>query len=107
ELHPLELAVDRAGKRLTQRSLTDAGNALDKQVSAGKDADQGQPDDVVFAANHAAQRLFQFGSLVGHGNSSFGRHLFDSTSWQRVGWSYGSHRSYEQRAMSYEECAMS
>ena len=60
KLHALKGAVDGAGESLPQRGLADAGNALDQQVSAGKNADQRQPDNIVLAANHAAQGLFQF-----------------------------------------------
>ena len=33
-----------------------------------------EPDDLIVAANHTAQGLFQFGSFVGHGDGSFRRH---------------------------------
>jgi len=43
---------------LSQRGLADSRNAFNEQVSAGKDADQREAHDIVFAANHAAQRFF-------------------------------------------------
>jgi hypothetical protein len=43
-------------------------------VSAGENADQGLPDDVILAANHAAQRFFQFGGFVGYGDCSLWGH---------------------------------
>ena len=76
ELHALKGAIDGAGERLSERGLADSGNAFDEQVSAGEDADQGEADDVVLAANHAAQSLFEFGSLGRHSDSGLGRHWF-------------------------------
>jgi len=75
-LYALKSAVDGAGERLAERGFADAGNAFDEQVSAGENADQGEADDVVFTANHAAQGSFKVGSFVRYGDGSFGRHWF-------------------------------
>jgi hypothetical protein len=48
-------------------------------MSAGKNGDQSQADDVVFAANHAAKCLFQLGGFMGYGDRSFRGHLLDFT----------------------------
>ena len=92
ELHALKSAVDGASQRLSESGFANARNAFNKQVSTSKDAHNGEADDIVFAANHAAQSFFQFGSFLGYGNGGFGRHPSDSTRRRRVGWSYGSHR---------------
>ena len=91
ELHALKGAIDGAGERLSQRSLADSGNAFDQQVSAGEDADQREAHDIVFAANHAAQRFFQFGSFVGYGNCGLRRHWMDFTIWRVKRRSYRCH----------------
>jgi len=48
-------------------------------VSAGENADQREANHVVLAANHAAQRFFEFGGFMGNGDCGLGRHYFDST----------------------------
>jgi hypothetical protein len=48
-------------------------------VSAGKNTDQREADDIVLAANYAAESLFKFSGFVRNSDSSLGRHCFDST----------------------------
>src|SRR5579859_185724 len=76
ELHALEGAIDGASERLSESGLADSGNAFDEQVSAGEDADQGEADDIVFAANDAAQGLFQLSGFVRNGDGGLGRHSY-------------------------------
>ena len=79
ELHALKGAIDGAGKSLPKRGLANSGNTFDQQVSAGKNADQREANHVVFAANHAAQGLFEFSGFVRNSDGSLGRHCLDST----------------------------
>src|SRR5579863_3872644 len=91
KLHALKSAVDGAGEGLSERGLADSGNALNEQVSAREDADQSEADNVVFAANDAAQGLFEFSSLVGNGGSGLRRHRFGFYYRARSGRSYLRH----------------
>src|SRR5579859_173870 len=79
KLHALKGAVDGARERLSERGFANAGNALNQQVSTGENADQREADDVVLAANHTAQGLFEFGGFVRNSDGGLGRHYFDST----------------------------
>ena len=71
ELHALKRAVDGASKRLSESGLADARNAFNEQVPAGEDADQREADDIVFAANDAAQGRFKFSGFMRYGSGSF------------------------------------
>ena len=42
-----------------QRGLAYTGHSLDEQMSTGQHRNQGEPDNVVIAANDGAQGLFQ------------------------------------------------
>ena len=74
ELHSLKAAVDGPRQCLAERRLAHPRDAFDQQVSASQHRDQRQPDDVILAANHLAQRVFQLRRAMGHGNSGFRRH---------------------------------
>jgi hypothetical protein len=43
-------------------------------MAFGEDGNQGEAEDVVFAANHAAQTLFKFRGAAGGRYQSFGSH---------------------------------
>src|SRR5581483_9008153 len=82
----------RAGERVRQRRLADAGEILDQQVPAGREADQHLVEDVVLAADRLAHvraqpvedffRLGDFRRLdkVAHGKNltRFGPHAKDT-----------------------------
>ena len=56
ELDPAHRAVDRAGQRLGQHRLADAGHVLDQQVALGEQHGDGEPDDVGLAVDHGLHR---------------------------------------------------
>jgi hypothetical protein len=43
-------------------------------MSAGEDADQGEPYHLIVSANDAAEGFFQLGGFIGYGYGSFRRH---------------------------------
>ena len=60
--------------RLRAAWTYDSGDAFNEQMSAGENADQREADYIVFAANHAAESLFEFGGFVGYGAGGLERH---------------------------------
>ena len=74
ELDALKSAVDGAGDGLAERGLADSRDAFDQQVAFGENGDQGEAENVVFAANNAAQGGFQFRGAARGRYQSFGSH---------------------------------
>jgi hypothetical protein len=70
----LKGAIDGAGQRLAKRGLADSWNALNQKMSAGKNADQRQPHNLVLAADYAAQGLFQIGGFMRYSDRGLRRH---------------------------------
>ena len=57
ELDPLEVEVDRLGQDRDEQGLRQAGHALQEQVAAGEQGDQGPLDDDVLADDDGADPL--------------------------------------------------
>jgi hypothetical protein len=73
-LYALKAAVDGPGQCLAKSSFADSRDAFDQQMSASQHANQRQADNIVFAANHFAENVFQLTRTMGRGNGGFGRH---------------------------------
>src|ERR1051326_6024791 len=71
ELYPLESAVESPRHGLAESRLANAGNAFDEEMSAGKKRDDGQPDNIVLAANYLAEGIFQLSRAVRNGARDF------------------------------------
>ena len=74
ELDSLKAAIQGTREGLAQRGFANSRDAFDEQVSAREDGDQGEPDNVVFAAYDLAQRDFQLACAVSSGGGGFRRH---------------------------------
>jgi hypothetical protein len=59
---------------LAERGLADSGNTFDQQVAFGEDGNQGEAEDVVFAADDAAKTVFEIRGAAGGCYQSFGSH---------------------------------
>jgi len=62
----------RAG--LAERRLANSGNAFDQQVAFGENGNQREAEDVVFAADDAAQTVFERRGAARGCHQSFGSH---------------------------------
>jgi hypothetical protein len=71
-IEPYNLAEARQG--LAESRLAHSGDAFDQQVSTSQYRDQGEADNIILAANHLAQCVFQLRCPVGRGNGGFKRH---------------------------------
>ena len=58
ELHALKATFQSTGHCLAQGSFANSGHAFDQQMAAGKDGNQSETDDIIFAANDGTQRAF-------------------------------------------------
>jgi len=103
----LKAAIERARHGLAQGGFSHAGHAFNQQVAARQDADQGQPDDFVLAANHLAERGFQIDSAMGQGRGGLRRHSQNSTMGGTAGRGYRGDESYQLSAISTQHSALS
>ncbi len=74
ELDALKAAVDGAGERLAERGLADSRDAFDQQMAFGENGNQGEAEDVVLAADDAAQTRFKFAGASGGCDQRFRGH---------------------------------
>ena len=76
ELDALERAVERAGERLRESRLADAGYVFDQQVAAREKGGERELDDLFLALHHARDRALKLGeAAAGGGGRDVGRGL--------------------------------
>ena len=103
ELHPLEAAIESTSQCLTQSRFAHARDAFDQQMSPRHHGYQSEPYDVVFAANHLAQRGFQFDRPLRNRKHGFGGHCTNFTMHSDVillGWDDGWVRKSWRQSVS-------
>ena len=74
ELDALKRAIDGASEGLAECGLANSRSAFDQQMSLRENRDQGQAENVVLPANHAAQSAFQVHRAAGSRYHRLGSH---------------------------------